>query len=307
MKGSAIMGPLLRAASVLLVGLAGVPAEAQLNRSAVSVAGDDANPCTPAAPCRTFDRAISQTNTGGEVVALTSGGYGPFTVNRPMTVQAAPGIYAGVTAAAGTGIAVATSNGLVLLRGLTVEGLGTGEWGIQHTFNVGGSGGELYVENCVVDGFRYGVASVFGLTVKDSVVRQYRTVGLWIVNATARGTVDGLRLTADGTSSGVLGQDGGRGTVRDVVLTNRGRQGLGLGAISGSVLNAENVAVSGFSSGVLADSNAILRVSNTVATENRGGLRNDHWNGSVMEIWGNNKSQGNQFNIEGNLTTVPQL
>src|SRR6185436_18448015 len=95
------------------------PAQAQLNRTAVSVTGNDVNDCSVATPCRNFARAISQTNAGGEVIALDSGGYGPFTVDRSVTVQAAPGVYAGVTATSGSAIVVGIGpGGKVVLRGL---------------------------------------------------------------------------------------------------------------------------------------------------------------------------------------------
>src|ERR1700747_3462028 len=81
-----------------------VAASAQLSRTAVSINGLDTNPCSVASPCRSFNKAISQTKSTGEVVALDSGGYGPFAVDRAITVQAAPGVYAGVTASSGDGI-----------------------------------------------------------------------------------------------------------------------------------------------------------------------------------------------------------
>src|SRR4029434_3053615 len=82
--------------AIALLGAA--PACAQLNRTAVSFAGDDANSCAPVAPRRRFDRAMSQTNANGEILVLDSAGYGPFTIDRSVTIQAAPGVYAGVTA-----------------------------------------------------------------------------------------------------------------------------------------------------------------------------------------------------------------
>src|SRR5437867_12379308 len=95
-----------RVSVLLLVFLFNSAAFAQLSRSAVSVNGSDSNACTPAAPCRTFSHAITVTNPGGEMIALDSGGYGPFTIDRPIFVQAAPGIYAGLAASSGAAISV---------------------------------------------------------------------------------------------------------------------------------------------------------------------------------------------------------
>src|SRR5262245_27210800 len=145
-------------AVLVLLAAAGAarPAQAQLNRTAVSVNGNDLNDCSVAAPCRNFSRAISQTNAGGEVVALDSGGYGPFTVDRSLTVQAAPGVYAGVTATSGSAIIIGIGpGGKAVLRGLTIEGLGLASFGIDFRRPTG-SGGDLHVERCVIDGFTQG-------------------------------------------------------------------------------------------------------------------------------------------------------
>ncbi|HEU4521703.1 MAG TPA: hypothetical protein VFT12_06855, partial [Thermoanaerobaculia bacterium] len=88
---------------VVLTALAN-PGFAQFNRTAVSVAGNDANDCSVNAPCRSFSRAIDQTVAHGEVIALDSGGYGPFSVTQPLTVTAAPGARASLTATSGPGV-----------------------------------------------------------------------------------------------------------------------------------------------------------------------------------------------------------
>ena len=64
---------------------------AQNTRTAVSVSGNDMNSCTVPSPCRTFAKAITVTNSGGEIIALDSGGYGPFTIDRAVTVRPVPG------------------------------------------------------------------------------------------------------------------------------------------------------------------------------------------------------------------------
>src|SRR6266550_476417 len=83
--------------------------QAQLSRSAVSITGVDTNPCSVALPCRSFTAALAQTSSGGEVIALDSGGYGPFTITSSVSVMGAPGVYAGITALSGNGISVTPS------------------------------------------------------------------------------------------------------------------------------------------------------------------------------------------------------
>jgi hypothetical protein len=290
---------------ILMAGSATERAEAQLNRSAVSVAGDDANACTVAAPCRTFNRAISQTNTGGEVVAITSGGYGPFTVDRSMTVAAAPGVYAGISVPSGDGISVqARAGSLVVLRGLTVEGLGTGTAGIFH-YPYLPDGGELIIDGCVVDGFLFGIHTGWGLTIKDTVVRESRAAGIQVFFA-GRATVDGVRVTADTVNFGVDAEQGGHLTLRDAVVTSRGRVGRGIGSRFDGVLAVENAVVTGFEVGVFAGIDSVTRASNTVATDNAIGFRNDDQDGAVLQSWGDNQSLGNSpTQVLGTITPVP--
>jgi hypothetical protein len=157
--------------SIVVVAISASSVFAQNSRTFVSGSGLDSNPCSLAAPCRTMTQALTVTNAGGEVVILSTAGYGPFTVNKAVTIEAPPGIYAGITAATGDGIDVNANPGdVVTLRGFTVINQNSGGTGIA--FN---SGGTLNIENCVVDGFTsstgiglYAPAETF---VKDTVVR----------------------------------------------------------------------------------------------------------------------------------------
>src|ERR1700757_431036 len=74
------------------------PSLASAQRVFVSAqAGDDANPCTVASPCRTFGKALSSVAAGGEIIALDSGGYGPVTITQAVSITVPMGIYAGIT------------------------------------------------------------------------------------------------------------------------------------------------------------------------------------------------------------------
>src|SRR2546428_4535273 len=81
------------------------------NRSAVSVNGSDANPCTPASPCRSFGAAIAVTAARGEIIALDSAAYGPVTPDPEITLRGAPGVHAALTTPRGTGITPSSSLG----------------------------------------------------------------------------------------------------------------------------------------------------------------------------------------------------
>jgi Right handed beta helix region len=139
------------AAFAVGLALAGVlsvaPAQAQNTRSFVSGHGLDTNACTLAAPCRTLAAAFAATNAGGEIDVLDPAGYGALTINKAISiVNDGVGTAGVIVPSGGIGITInAGSNDAVSLRGLSIEGGGVGNTGIQ--FNTGKS---LTVENCVI-------------------------------------------------------------------------------------------------------------------------------------------------------------
>src|SRR5207237_3458529 len=97
----------------------------------VSGVGDDANPCSRTAPCKTFAGAISKTATGGEIDALDPGGFGGVTITKSITLDGG-GFIAGVLVSGTNGIVVnAAAMDRVVLRNLDVNGLGNGLNGIR--------------------------------------------------------------------------------------------------------------------------------------------------------------------------------
>lgn len=106
-------------------------AQGQANRTFVSTTGSDTNVsvyCGPTTPCRTFNTALSVTNSGGEVVVLTSGGYGAATITKPVTISAV-GVAASITATTGNAITLNTF-GNVTISGLRLYGNGLNTNGI---------------------------------------------------------------------------------------------------------------------------------------------------------------------------------
>jgi len=126
---------------------------AQNNRSAVSLTGNDAATCTVPDPCRTFDVAISKTNAGGEVIVLSSAGYGPFTVTKSVSIISPSAYHAALAPTSGDAITVNVDNALVILRGLTLNGSLGGVNGITFSGAATASNTRVYVENCVISGF----------------------------------------------------------------------------------------------------------------------------------------------------------
>jgi hypothetical protein len=276
------------------------PACAQLNRTAVSVVGNDANNCAVATPCRSFARAITQTNPGGEVVALDSAGFGPFTVDRSITVQAAPGVHAGVTQTAGNAVQIsAGASDKVVLRGLVINGMGTASAGIAFT----GGGAETQVENCVVTGFvDWGIISFLPIRVQDTIVRE-SGIGINIDNAggPVNATLERVQLQNNSTF-GVLAWRNAKVAVRDSVAALNGD---GFRASDGGVLNLENSLATENGIGVTANTyffgGGTVRMSNTMAVDNGTGV--EVGTGTV-ESWQNNRIRGNTTNLSGVLTPV---
>jgi hypothetical protein len=279
---------------------AALPASAQLSRTAVSVAGNDANNCAVATPCRSFARAITQTSPGGEVVALDSAGFGPFTVDRSVTVQAAPGVHAGVTQTAGNAVQIsAGATDRVVLRGLVINGMGTASAGIAFT----GGGAETQVENCVVTGFvDWGIISFLPIRVQDTIVRE-SGIGVHIDNAggPVNATLERVQLQ-NNAATGVFSWRNARVTVRDTVAA---LNGTGFRASDGGVLNIENSMATENGTGVTANmyfsGGGTVRMSNTMVVNNAIGVE---VGSGTVETWQNNRIRGNTTNLSGALTPV---
>src|SRR6202049_4231120 len=92
--------------TLLLIGLWSGAAQAQASRPWVSGVGDDANPCSRTAPCKTFAGAISKTAAGGEIDALDPGGFGAVTITKAMTLDGGGGQVASVLVNGTNGIVV---------------------------------------------------------------------------------------------------------------------------------------------------------------------------------------------------------
>src|SRR5246127_207357 len=111
--------------------LVGSPAYAQATRTWVSGVGDDANPCSRTAPCKTFAGAISKTAAAGEINVLDPGGFGAVTITKSIRIIS-DHIEAGVLVSGTNGIVIsAGATDTVVLEGLDFEGLGTGLDGVR--------------------------------------------------------------------------------------------------------------------------------------------------------------------------------
>src|SRR4029077_11431815 len=159
---------------------------AQASRTWVSGVGDDANPCSRTAPCKTWAGAISKTAPGGEIDALDPGGFGAVTITKAITLDGGGGQVASVLVSGTNGIVVqAGPSDVVILRNLRINGIGSGLNGIQFL-----SGKDLNGENVYVFGFtQNGINIALNQATKasahilNSVVKNNSGVGIRATNA----------------------------------------------------------------------------------------------------------------------------
>src|ERR1700755_3119247 len=97
--------------------LASAPAHAQATRTWVSGVGDDVNPCSRTAPCKTFAGAISKTAAGGEINCMDPGGFGGVTITKSITLDCTATL-GSILASSTTGVIINGANVIVALRGL---------------------------------------------------------------------------------------------------------------------------------------------------------------------------------------------
>ena len=253
-------------------------AHAQASRTWVSGVGDDANPCSRTAPCKTFAGAISKTAAKGEINVLDPGGFGGVTITKSISIEAG-GVIAGVLVSGTNGIIVnAGAADVVVLRGLTIEGFGTGLSGIKFL-----AGGTLHVENCTINGFNlHGIEFVpttaSDLFLKDSIIRDNGGSGILIQpSIPVSASMDGVRIERN--NNGLKVRDRSNVTVRNGVVAGNLKSGFSVIASSASAeLNIESSVTTGNGSaagdaGVLASgAQATARISNTTVVGNLEGL-----------------------------------
>jgi hypothetical protein len=138
------------AGAVLAVLSLATTAAAQATRTWVSGEGDDVNPCSRSAPCKTFAGAISKTATGGEINAMDPGGFGAITITKSITIDGR-GTMASILAAGSNGVNVNGANIVVTLRNLSINGVGTGVIGVNIT-----NAKHVNIEHCDIFGFGAG-------------------------------------------------------------------------------------------------------------------------------------------------------
>jgi hypothetical protein len=217
MKCAIAIRVLAAAMLVCAMSVAGA-AHAASQRTFVGTTGTDNPNCTLAAPCRTFSAAINAVLDGGEVIVLDSGGYGPITITKSVSILASPGVYAGISVASGDGVTINGAGITVVLRGLSINGVG-GNNGV--TIN---DAATVRIEGCTISNLSgsgiYQTAGV--LIVADTTVRNNAGVGIWSVGV-VRASVD--RVRAEQNLDGLRAQDGAEVVVHDSAMIRNAHVG----------------------------------------------------------------------------------
>ncbi|WP_441237404.1 right-handed parallel beta-helix repeat-containing protein [Bradyrhizobium sp. 930_D9_N1_4] len=268
--------------------LASAPANAQATRTWVSGVGDDANPCSRTAPCKTFAGAISKTAAAGEINCLDPGGYGGVTVTKSMTISCEAGSAGVLVSGTNAIIFNGAATDYLFLKGLDIEGLGTGLNGIRFL-----AGGFLHVEDCVIRRF----------TGNGILIEAGGTTGFEITRTTVfsngnGATGAGIRIApaAGGTSKGVINR----------VVADRNTFGIAGDASGGSVrLNIDdststNSTLAGII-GVAGSGTAEVMVMRATASNNGTGIQNA--GGTTNIRVGSSAIQGNTTGVSGTVSS----
>jgi hypothetical protein len=248
-------------------------AQAQATRTWVSGVGDDANPCSRTAPCKTFAGAISKTAAGGEINVLDPGGFGALTITKAITVSS-EGSEAGVLVSGTNGIVIAVPNAtdVVVLRGLDIEGLGTGLNGVLVN-----TGGTVMIEKCTINHFTQSginfAPTVAGskLQVLDSIIRNNGTFpasgqGIFIdPTAAAQANLDHVRLESN--VAGLKAQGSSTTTVSESVAAGNNFAGFSASG-SPAVVNVERSVSVNNGTGLVCATGTTLRVGNSLIAGN---------------------------------------
>jgi len=282
----------LLAAFVVCI-LCGSLAQAQATRTWVSGVGDDANPCSRTAPCKTYAGAISKTAAGGEISTLDPGGFGAVTITKSITISG-DGTLAGILAAGTNGIIInAAATDVVIIRSLSIHGAGTGLNGIRFL-----AGKLLVVQNCTISGFTQKGIDVNKTASGDLAVTNTSITGLsngvagneGIVLSTSAGALravlNNVRLQGLATGLDMLS---GVATISDSVVSHNSN--FGIIAQGGSIANVENCVVASNGTGISAATatTSTVRLSNTSILNNTTGIVAT----GVVASFGNNKNAGN--------------
>lgn len=290
----------------VLLGFSSV-VHAQATRTWVSGVGDDVNPCSRTAPCKTFAGAISKTAACGEISVLDPGGFGAVTITKSITINGT-GTLAGILSAGTNGVIVnAGASDTVILRDISINGACTGLNGIRYL-----AGKTLMVDHCSIYGMR-GSASSRGIDVAltangnlkviDTVIENILEDGIHLTTTTGQAVaaIDRSRIM-NCDQDGIDAVANVRGAISNSQFTHNITSGIKTSG-SNSLLNLDDIVVAFSSAGLQASAGSSLRVSDSMITQNLTGLSP---NGGTIDSFQGNSLVGNSAAGAFSTTTPKQ-
>jgi hypothetical protein len=229
---------------------AAIAADAQATRTWVSGVGDDVNPCSRTAPCKTFAGALSKTAVNGEINCLDSAGFGALTITKSIMIDCTA-VTGGVLASLVNGFVInipaptagsVDTRRSVTLRGLDINGSGNGVNGVRII-----AAANVHIEKSTIDGFAQNgitvdAASAVNLVVRDSSIRNNTNAGLITTTAgPANITVVDSLFAANAT--GIHAGAGATVRLSGNTIVHNGTGVLAVG--SGKILSARNNVIDG--------------------------------------------------------------
>jgi len=240
-------------------------ANAQATRTWISGVGDDANPCSRTAPCKTFPGAISKTAAGGEIDCLDPGGFGTVTITKAITLDCNG--WGSILSSGVNGIIISSAlpaGASVTIRNLSINGAVGGLSGIRWL----ASSGALHVENVQIFGFTtngidFENTASANLFVRNSQISDNPGGGILVKpSGGVLANVSVYQSKLDRNLFGLRVEDGGKATVQDTIAqSNNGNGYLAVGVSVASEINlVRSVAANTFTNGV-ATSGALATIN----------------------------------------------
>jgi hypothetical protein len=253
------------------------PASAQATRTWVSGVGDDVNPCSRTAPCKTFAGAISKTAANGEINCLDPGSYGAVTITKAISIVCQYTEAGALGTLGSNGMLVnAPADAAVYLSGLDLQGANTGLNGIRFI-----AGKSLTVTNSLIRNF--GGANGQGILFQPG-----GTSSLVITNTTIAS--NGNAATGGGVLIAPTGAGVATATLRNVDVVHNANGGVIVnGASTVMIMNSLVAYNAGF--GIrTATGSPTVRVGATTITGNGTGVSDS---AGTIESYGTNQLNGN--------------
>lgn len=284
---------------------------AQATRTWVSGVGDDANPCSRTAPCKTFAGAISKTATGGEISVLDPGGYGAVTIVKSITING-EGTLAGILCAGTPSCVIVNSaSAVVTLRNLQINGGSTGVKGVRVL-----AAAQVNIDNCDIWNFTsYHVedarTTAGHMTITNTNIHTgigSNSYGIVVepigVNVRNSLLLENVHITGMGASGLYVGNNARAQVLNSTFNANtfegvRANQGVAGGTAE---INLQNCAISANGEGLkTVGAGAAIRIAECFISDNRtNGLNIGA--GTVIATYSNNYINGNTGNNGAGLT-----